>query len=108
MAISEEVREAVSSNNFKSLGEGPAFYANLAMSDAVAHQRTTNSLREGYLGQVLKSMNELDPSEARAQVKMLSGNDLAKQISDLGAAVATLQQYVKTAQSTPPETAKVS
>lgn len=104
MPIPDEVVTSVSSTNFKNLGEAGAFYASLAMGDAVAHQRGVNSLREGYLGQALKAMNEVDPTEARAQVEQMTGNSLAKQISDLAAAVSSIQQYVKAAQTTPPVT----
>lgn len=106
MPISEEVREAVASTNFKSLGEGPSFYANLAMGDSVAHQRGVNTIRESALGSIVKSLTESDPTEAVSVLKMLSGNDQAQQLQSLLAAIASGQQVVKTAQSTPPETAK--
>ena len=35
MPLPEEVVQSVSSTNFKSLGDGPSFYHNLAMSNAV-------------------------------------------------------------------------
>ena len=38
MPLPEEVVTSVSSTNFKSLGDGPSFYHNLAMSNAVNQQ----------------------------------------------------------------------
>jgi len=59
-------------------------------------------------GQLAKSLLEIDPMEALAWVKGSTGNDIASTLSTLGATVAQLQQIMKGAQTTPPETGKVS
>ena len=106
MALQESVVDSVSNANFKLLAEGAALAVNLSYQDAVAHQRSVNSLREAALGAALKGLVELDVRESLAQVKALSGNDLGGQIVQLLAALEASQQQAKVAQSTPPETGK--
>jgi hypothetical protein len=105
-SLDQSTLEAVNNTNYKVLGEAPAYLMGQAFSDSVDHRRRVNALAEAYLGQALKAMVEVDPSEAISQVKQLTGNDLAAQVSQLAAAVASIQQYVKAAQSTPRETGK--
>lgn len=102
MALSQDVVQSVAESNFKNLSDGAAFAVNLAYQDAVAHQRSVNSLREAALGAALKGLVELDPGEALSQVKALSGNDLGSTIVQLLASLASSQQQSKVAQSTPP------
>ena len=105
MPIDPGVMDAVTNSNFKNLAEAPAFYASLAMGDAVAHQRAMNAIREATIAAQLKNLSEIDPIEALSVLKATSGNDLAQQMAALGSVIAQIQQVVKGAQTTPPPTA---
>lgn len=102
--IPDEIRESVAINNIKTLGESAAFYTQLAMGNAVSHQNRLNVIAETTVGQICKALIEVDPSESVAIQKLLSGNDLAQQLAQLLAALASNQQGVKAAQTTPPVT----
>jgi hypothetical protein len=106
MALNPDVVEAVTAANFKTHAEGGAFYLNLAMGDAVAHQRRTHVIAENAMGRVVKDLIEIDPAEAASVSKAVSGNDLAQQIVQLAAALGGGQQGAKVAQTTPPDTSK--
>jgi len=105
MALDPGVVDAVTNSNFKNVAEAPAFYAGLAMGDAVAHQRAVNAVREAALAAALKNFADIDPLEAVSALKVISGNDLAQQLSAMGSAIAQIQQLMKGAQTTPPPTA---
>lgn len=94
MPLDEGVLDAVTNSNFKTIGEQVAV-------NTAAHQNRLNLIAEGSIGQIVNRMNAIDPVEA-VSISSVNSSDLAKSISDLGAAIASLQQYVKTAQTTPP------
>jgi len=96
MALSEDVVAAVANSNFKSMAE-------MQLTNALAHQNRVNVLAESSLGTILERMNTLDPTEA-AGVSGVINADLAETIGQLAGAVASAQQLMKGAQSTPPET----
>jgi len=108
-ALDQGVIEGVINANFKSLAE--TITAGLAQAVAVQAQATANHqtrlqlLAESSLAQQLNKMNALDPEEA-ASIAKVEKSDTAKQISELGSQIAALQQLLKGAQSTPPETAR--
>lgn len=104
-SVNPQVVDAVTGENFKVGAGGPAFYLNMAMSDAVSHQRSVNLVREAILARATKQIVGEDPQTAVSDQKVLSGNDLASTITQLLAALASNQQSAKVAQSTPPETA---
>ena len=106
--LDESTLESVSNANYKTIGESGAFYQAQAMANHVASQNRLGILAESALGSVVKNMNEVDPAQALSLVKANTGNDLSAQLAQLGAAVAAIQQQMKGAQSTPPETAKPS
>lgn len=106
MALDEGVKDAVTNSNFKNVAEAPAFYSGIAMGNAVAHQKFIDSVREAALGNIVKNLSEVDPIQAASALKVQSGNDLAQQLGQLGNLIAQLQQSMKGAQSTPPETGK--
>ena len=83
--IVKEQSESVAATNLKSLGDGPAFYHNLAMSNAVAHQQGLQQIQAAIIGKVAEAIISTSPSEG-------------------GADVAALQQLMKGAQTTPPVT----
>jgi len=96
--------EAVNVANVKTVAEMAAWSTAQSMKDHVAHANRLNILAETYLSRALKSADEVDPEQAAATLKLLTGNDLAQTLSSFGAVVAQLQQIVKTAQTTPPAT----
>lgn len=119
MALEPNVVDAVTNNNFKSLGEGASFYANLAMKQAVdaeayrtaAAQRREAAADAAHAAQLQKFV-EVGVQEAVAENKVATGVDvtsqghlLANTMSQLAATLGQIQQLIKTAQSTPPETA---
>ena len=83
--IVREMAESVAATNLKSLGDGPAFYHNIAMSNAIAHQQGLNQIQTAIVGKVAEAIIGTSPSEG-------------------GADVAALQQLIKGAQTTPPQT----
>lgn len=83
--IVKEAAEAVAFTNVKTVGEGPSFYSNMVMSNAVAHQQGMNQLQAAIIGKVAEAIIGVSPSEG-------------------GADVAALQQLLKGAQTTPPVT----
>ena len=97
MALSPDIIEAVSNYNFKSNAER-------ATQNMDAHQQRLHLLAEASLAQQLNRMNSLDPTEAAAISGVVS-SDLAEKIGELSGAVASAQQLMKGAQTTPPPTA---
>lgn len=83
--IAREMGESVAATNLKSLGDAPAFYHNLAMSNAVGHQQAMQQIQVAITGKVAEAIIGVSPSEG-------------------GADVAALQQLMKGAQTTPPVT----
>jgi alkylation response protein AidB-like acyl-CoA dehydrogenase len=83
--VVREMAEAVAATNVKVVGEGPSFYANLAMANAVANQQAMQQLQLAITGKVAEAIIAMSPSEG-------------------GADVAALQQLMKGAQTTPPVT----
>ena len=100
MPIFEETKDAVANTNFKVIGEGPTAGASIAQHlaaiDAVDRQRTLGVISNAALMEAVGQRAGIDPTEA-------SGNT-ATIMAQLGGLVASLQQIVKTAQSTPPVT----
>jgi hypothetical protein len=97
--------EAVNVANVKTVAEMSGWSTAQSMKDHVSHSKRLDILAETYLSRALKSADEVDPEQAAATLKLLTGNDLAQTLSSFGAVVAQLQQIVKTAQTTPPATA---
>ena len=100
----DTVVETVAVTNIKTVGEMAAWSTAQAMKDHVSHSKRLDILAETYLSRALKSADEVDPEQAAATLKLLTGNDLAQTLSSFGAVVAQLQQIVKGAQTTPPVT----
>jgi hypothetical protein len=98
MPLDPGVVDAVVNSNFKTLAEQVAV-------NAASHQNRLQLIAESSLGQIVNRMNALDPTEAAA-ISTVVRSDLAKAISDLSGAVASIQQMMKGAQTTRPETGK--
>jgi hypothetical protein len=90
------IMQSVINSNFKTLAEQVA-------TNVASHQQRLQLIAEASVGQILNKMNGLDPTEAVA-VSAVSQSDLAKQIAQLSGAVAGIQQMMKGAQTTRPET----
>jgi len=143
-AVSPQVVDALTIGNVKTVGEAASFAMASLFQHQVNHARRLDSLAEAHLGKVLNSFASVDPIEAVATAKLFKGEsdsaissllaqlasgqvgakiaqstpgDVAVQISQLGASVASLQgligglvailqQTIKGAQTTPPNTSK--
>ena len=69
--IGREAAEAVGFSNIKVVGEGPAFYANLAMGNQVAHQQAMQQIQAAIVGKVAEAIIGTSPSEGGADVAAL-------------------------------------
>lgn len=96
MALDSGMLDSVTNANFKVLAES-------ATMNMVSHQARLNLLAESSLAQMLNKLNALDPAEAAA-IKTVDESGLAKQLADMGIAIASIQASLKGAQSTLPET----
>ncbi len=142
--VDPQVVDALTIGNVKTVGEAASFGMASLFQHQVNHARRLDSLAEAHLGKVLNNFASVDPIEAVASAKLFKGEsdsgissilaqlgsgqigakiaqstpgDVAVQISQLGASVASLQgligglvailqQTVKGAQTTPPNTSK--
>lgn len=96
MPLDAGIVDSVTNANFKAMAE-------MQVTNALQHQNRMNAIFESSIGQIVNKMNTLDPTEA-ASVRTVSESGLAKSLSDLGAAVSGIQQMLKGAQTTLPET----
>jgi hypothetical protein len=100
--LNANVVDSVAATNFKSLGDGPAFWQNMVMSNAVSHQQRMQTLAEASTGRIAKSIVEPDIAEAASIEKIKTGHDLGSHIASLLSALGGGQQAAKVAQTTPP------
>lgn len=56
----------------------------------------------GMVGSIAKGLSQLDPTQAMSEQALLTGNKVAEQVANLGAAVAAMQGLIKGGQTTPP------
>jgi len=96
MPLDESILAAVANANFKSMAE-------FSVQNLMSHQNRLQILAEKALSKSLESMDTTDVAEGLGLAAAQRG-DLSKTIADLGAAISSLQQYVKGAQTTPPVT----
>ena len=54
--VVREQSESVAATNLKSLGDGPGFYHNLSMGNAVAHQQQTATASQAVTTALVKSL----------------------------------------------------
>ena len=97
MALNESVVEAVANANFKTLAEQVA-------SNTASHQQRLQILAETSLARSIDHLNTTSVPEGLGMAAAQRG-DLAKQITDLAAAVSSMQASVKAGQTVPPVTA---
>jgi len=96
MALDQGVVDGVTNANFKTLAE-------MQTVNVLSHQNRLQMIAESSVGQILNKMNGLDPAEA-ASIGGVVRSDLSKDVAALGAAVSSIQQMMKGAQTTLPET----
>jgi len=104
MSADQGLIDSVANENTKVGAGAPAFYQSIAMSNAVSHQNRMNIVAEAATATAVNVLLNMDPSQAVSEQKVLSGNDLAQQLSALLTALNSGQQGVKSAQTTPPVT----
>jgi len=104
-ALPDDIRESLAVSNIKTIAEAGAFFMARGFADATAHANRLNILAETAMAQAVKGLQEVDPIEAISTLKMLSGNDVATTLAQLLTSLASGQQAVKSAQTTPPVTA---
>lgn len=142
--VDASVIDALTIGNVKTIAESSSFAMASLFQHQVNHARRLDSLAEAHLGKVLNKFASVDPIEAVATSKLFKGEsdssissilaqlasgqvgakiaqstpgDIAVQISQLGASVASmqgmigglvgiLQETIKGAQTTPPNTSK--
>jgi len=113
--VNPQAVDAVTLSNVKTIAEtGAAANANLAqmaanaaglaVQNAVAQQQQMNQIGNALTTQAVNLLLNIDPAEAIAASKAMTGNDTAATISNLLAALNSGQQGVKSAGNTPPVT----
>ena len=100
MPLDTGIVDSVTNANFKAMAE-------MQVTNALQHQNRMNAIFESSIGQIVNKMNVLDPTEA-ASVATVTEAGLAEAISQLGGAVAGIQQMLKGANTTLPETGQGS
>jgi len=96
MALNEDIIGAVANANFKALAE-------LGIQNSLAHQQRLQVLAEKSLSKSLEAMDTVSVPEGLG-ISAAQRGDLSKTITDLSAAVASIQQMIKGAQTTIPTT----
>lgn len=85
MPVNEQVVDAVTGANFKTIAEAGAISMNLAVQNAVSNQQAMNNLQQAIVGKVAELLVTTD-------------------ISESGGMATLLQQLSKIAGNTPPVT----
>jgi hypothetical protein len=96
MPLNDSIVEDVANSDFKVV-------AQMGTLDALSHQRAMNLIRETAVGKTIEALHNISVAEGLGIAAAQRG-DLSKSIADLGAAVSGIQQMVKGAQTTPPQT----
>ena len=113
MALPEEIVTSVAIDNVKTIASGPSvnsqFYQGLSMGNAVHNQNMSqqNAIAEqNAIGvarlTAIKQLIEVDPLEAIAVNKVMTGHDLGSQITALLSALNSGGMAVKSNFVTPP------
>lgn len=103
----DAITDSVVADNLKTIAGAGAFYGGLAMGEAQAQQARMNQIGNAVTAKAAEMILGYDPRESVADAKVLDANTtLAERLAELGAAVAAIQEAVKAATTTPPETGK--
>lgn len=109
--LDQSVVSGVANANFKVIAEattaGIAQAGSLAAQNAVSHQQAKNMIQEAFLAEALLPRAGVDPTEAGG-VKKVVETDLNRTLGELGATLSAIQQQLKAAQSSLPETGQGS
>lgn len=98
MPLNSDVKEAVEQTNQAISQNSADFYLNMALSDAVSHQRRMNVILEASTAAILKRVeNQETPiADGIAAVRDLTNNlDLSTQIKNLATAFLDVQAKLK-------------
>lgn len=95
--LDDSTFQSVNNGNFKNMAELP-------MLDTFDHRRRVQGILETGMAAAIDRLNNTSVPEGLG-IAAANRSDLGKQIADLGAAIAGLQQMIKGAQTTPPATA---
>jgi hypothetical protein len=99
MALDPTVLDSVSNSNFKVVSEEGTL-------DALSTTKRLNIIAETALGHVIGGMDQATASVPQGLgIQAAESGGEAGQLVALGASVSALQQLIKGAQTTPPETA---
>ncbi|HEX5708371.1 MAG TPA: hypothetical protein VFX96_13795 [Pyrinomonadaceae bacterium] len=99
--LPEEVLQAISISNAKSVAEQPAMLANLmfgnsasnsnlSQQNAVSNQQSMNELNVVVTGKAVNLVANLSPMEAVSTTQLFTGNSVAEEIADLQASLDSL------------------
>lgn len=70
--VVREQSEVVAAANLKVVGDGPAFYSNLAMGNAVSHQQSMQQLQTAIAGKVAEMIIHTSPSEGAVDITAIA------------------------------------
>ena len=113
--VSPQVVDALTIDNVKTvaatlaaananLAQMAANAAGLSIQNSVTQQQQMNQIGNALTTQAVNLLLHMDPAEAVAISKALTGNDVAQVLANVLAAINSGQQGVKSAQTTPPVT----
>lgn len=92
--LPEEIKEAIGINNVKTIAEVPAALSNLMLAETVASYGRRQALADQAMGQGLKGLVELDPTQAVSEAKIIN-SDLAQKVADLASVVGSIQEILR-------------
>lgn len=101
MAADQGLVDSVAGANIKTIAEAGAWSTAQVFNSHAAHASRLQILAEAELANSIA----LSRAAVAQASKAIQESDLAEQLASLGASVAAMQQQMKGAQSTPPETA---
>lgn len=114
-SVSEQIVDSITMTNAKSILDATPAAVQLSTQNAVSQQQTLNaiqntalqgfvSLTHALFAKAAKSILDESAQDAVNNAKTIA-SDTQDKINNLGSAIASVQQDLKGAQSTPPESA---
>lgn len=100
-SLPDDIHESIAISNVKAVAEQPAMLSNLAFANlvnnvnlsqqnAVSNQQAMNQLLITVTGKVVNLLANLSPLEAASATHVLTGDEVAEQITDLKASEDSL------------------
>lgn len=103
-SIQASASDAVTASNIKVVSEGPAFWTNMMYKDALEDARSLGVIRVAAVGDIVQSMNDRSQAvDAVATDRTINGNFLGGQLASLSAAIASMGQFNKGVELSPPQ-----